>query len=193
MMHTSAGWKQTTVELTSSRDGRNWSRAGTRGEFLPLGARGEWDADYHDPCWEPFVLGDEIWIYYRSVNRQPEERTPKVGHAIGLAKIRRDGFVSLNSGDTPGRITTRPLTFEGQHLFVNAEIGEGGWIKASLLERDYSSKPDYTSEVCDAIETGGIAVPVTWKGEERVERLPDERLRISLEMKNAKIYSFWFE
>jgi hypothetical protein len=50
------GLKQTTVELTSSRNGRNWDRVGTQGlgegrqEFMSVGEDGSWDDNYHDPC-----------------------------------------------------------------------------------------------------------------------------------------------
>ena len=90
VMHTerTKGYKQTTVELTSSRDGRNWSRVGNREELIPLGSEREWDTDYHDPLWEPIAVGDELWIYYRSGKlRRDEPRR----YDMGLAKLRRDG------------------------------------------------------------------------------------------------------
>ncbi|HPA44973.1 MAG TPA: hypothetical protein PLG59_05010 [bacterium] len=194
MMHTErTGWKQTTIELTASRDGRHWTRVGKREEFLPLGNPGEWDADYHDPSWDPILVGDELWIYYRSVNRDPSDKNPNVGHAIGLATLRRDGFVSLNGSDPTGVVITRPLTFAGESLFINAEVAENGWIKASLLDDARNPIRDFGLEDTVTVKTGGISVPVVWKNID-VYRLPKgDHVRLQFEIKNAKIYSFWFQ
>ena len=53
---------------------------------------------------------------------------------IGLAVLRRDGFVSLNGGTQPGTVVTRPLTFDGAALFVNAEVGPNGTLRAELRD-----------------------------------------------------------
>lgn len=52
--------------------------------------------------------------------------------ATGLAKMRRDGFVSMNGGDS---LLTRRMIFDGKtSLHVNID----GRIKASLLDEDGS-------------------------------------------------------
>ena len=38
-----------------------------------------------------------------------------------LATLRRDGFVSLDADDKPGRIVTRPLTFESGQLHIQEQ------------------------------------------------------------------------
>ena len=75
-MHTerTAGYKQTSVELTASRDGQHFTRVGNREEIIGLGGDSDWNADYHDPFWEPVIVGDEIWIYYRSGRLRGPER-----------------------------------------------------------------------------------------------------------------------
>ena len=70
MMHTeliAGSHKQTTVELTASRDGRHWTRVGEREQFIPLGGANDWDPHYQDPCTAPIRVGNELWIYYRSM------------------------------------------------------------------------------------------------------------------------------
>ncbi len=57
--------------------------------------------------------------------------------AIGLAVLRRDGFVSLNAGTSTGVVTTRPLSCAGIRLFLNAEIEDNGWIK--VVPRGWAS------------------------------------------------------
>jgi len=193
VMHTHVGWKQTTVELTASRDGRTWSRVGNREEFIPLGERDDWDADYHDPTWDPIPVGEELWIYYRSVNRQPTESTPRVGHAVGLATLRRDGFASLNAQDTPGTVVTRPLTFPGTSLFVNAEVGEGGWVKAAVLSPAREAIDRCNLDQSVPLVEGTTRGPLQWDGRDSVQMGELEHVRLQFELKNAKLYSFWLE
>ena len=194
VMHTDIGWKQTTVELTSSRDGRHWCRVGNREEIIPLGGAQDWDADYHDPCWDMVMVGDEIWIYYRSVSRRVEGDNPNVGHAIGLAMLRRDGFASLNAGETPGKAVTRPLTFTGRALYVNAEVAEGGWVKVGALSPDGERLEAYALTDAQPIIRGTLRARITWANADTLPALgPDDHARLVFELRNAKLYSFWVE
>ena len=53
------------VQLTSSRDGRNWRRFENRQPFIPLSNRlGDFDWGSIYPLQAPLVVDDEIWIYY---------------------------------------------------------------------------------------------------------------------------------
>jgi len=192
VMHTerTAGYKQTTVELTASRDGRHWHRVGKREEILPLGSESEWDTDYHDPFCAPVPVGDELWIYYRSGKlRRNETRR----YDFGLAKLRRDGFVSLDAGEQPGTVLTRPLSFAGKRLFVNADVRESGSIKASLLTRKRQPIAGYSAADAMAIAEGGTKVPVRWKKGVELEAPSEKNVRLRFELKNAQLYSFWIE
>jgi len=194
VMHTDIGWKQTTVELTASRDGRHWYRAGKREAVIALGGDSDWDADYHDPSWDPILVDDELWIYYRSVSRRGGDQNPKVGHAIGLATLRRDGFASLNAGNEEGTVVTRPLNFNGNALFVNAEVGEGGWVKAGLLSRDGEPVASCSLAACQPVTADTTAGRLAWAGAHGMPSLgKDEHVRIEFTLKNAKLYAFWVE
>jgi hypothetical protein len=57
-----------------------------------------------------------------------------------MSTLRRDGFASMDAGDKPGPLTTRPITFQGDHLFVNLDAPQG--------RRDV---PPRTVESCAAI------------------------------------------
>ena len=193
VMHTHVGWKQTTCELTASRDGRHWYRAGGREEFIPLGEATAWDADYHDPCWDPLLVDDELWIYYRSVNRHPGDENPGVGHAIGLATLRRDGFVSLNAGETVGTIVTRPLSFSGTRLFINAEVAQDGWVKAEVRQPGGEPLQGYTLDKSVPIRKDLIRAQLAWMDVQDLPLSADPHLQLTFEVKNAKLYAFWVE
>ncbi|MEX0727115.1 MAG: hypothetical protein WD065_12640 [Planctomycetaceae bacterium] len=184
-------YKQTTVEMTSSRDGRHWSRVGDRTQIIPLGEPDEWDPHYHDPCTPPVLVGNELWIYYRSLPLW-KDMHDKISR-IGLATLRRDGFVSLDAGDTPGVVVTRPLTYSGSKLFVNAQVAEGGYLKAELRTIDGEPAGEYLLENATPIAGDVLAKQVNWRGEASIPSAEENSLRLVFELKNAKLYSFWVE
>jgi len=90
------------VQLTFSRDGRKWQRAGNRDVFLSTGLEGksfDWGMIY--TLQSPLVVDDEIWIYYVGFSCRHwgvRRGEPQVS-SIGLARLRLDGFVSIDAGE----------------------------------------------------------------------------------------------
>ena len=192
VMHTqrTKGYKQTTVELTASRDGRNWYRVGGREEILPLGTEADWDTDYHDPTWPPLLVGDELWFYYRSAKlRRDEPRR----YALGLAKLRRDGFVSLDAADEPGTLTTRPLSFAGKSLWINADVATGGWVRAAVLNPNGDVIAEQSLDASEPCTSASLAARMTWKQTRQVVCPVDGHLRLRFQLQRAKLYAFWIE
>ena len=184
-------YKQTTIELTASRDGSHWTRVGRREEVIPFGGPDDWDGEYHAAL-TPIPVGDELWIYYRSA-KMGEQKKQKQTHKIGLGILRRDGFVSLDAADTPGTVTTRPLSFSGKRLFINAEVADGGSITAALLSPSGEPVADYSPADAKPINTGGLKIPVTWKNATECRLPAGEHVRLKFELTKAKLYAFWIE
>ena len=194
--HARTGFKQVDIELTSSRDGLNWSRVGNREIFLPLGAADSWEADYTDPAnGGPLLVGDEIWIFYRGCKNLRRPNKKDWEFATGLAKLRRDGFVSIDAADQPGTLTTRPLTFDGNKLYVNAKIIQGGEMRVGLLRSDGTPIAGYGVQDCQPVTGDSTRQQVTWKGSGDLSsaRQAGEQVRLSFRMKNAQLFSFWIE
>jgi len=188
------GFKQVDIQLSYSRDGRFWSRPRQRLPLIPLGPDDSWDADYLGPTKTgPVEVGDELWFYYFGARNASREDVEAWSLQMGLAKLRRDGFASLNAGDTPGQLITRPMTFKGKHLFVNAEVGEGGWVKAAILTRDSDSMESYTLADSVAATEDATKSRMTWKSKQQVATSSDDHLRFVFQLKNAKLYSFQVE
>lgn len=190
------GWKQTDLHLTYSRDGRHWLRPREREPFIPLGGPDSWDADYSTPCYTaPVLVNGELFFYFGGSrnperDKDPEKRWPI---HIGLAKLRRDGFASLNAGATPGQIVTRPLTFAGKNLLVNADVADGGWVKAGVLSRNSQPVAGHELENAVPLTQNTTKGRMTWKAQEKLPSLEEDHLRIQFQLKNAKLYSFWIE
>ena len=200
VMHTERvpnSYKQTTIELTASRDGRHWSRVGRREEFIALGEPGSWDPHYHDPHTPPIRVGDELWFYYRSAptiapKSDPRSQRKRISR-IGLATLRRDGFVSLNASRATGLVVTRPLTFNGTALYVNAEVGRGGHVKAEIRNAAGQAVRPYVMFACRPVTGDVLEGRISWADQSDIARPADQSLRIAFELKNARLYSFWFE
>ena len=89
-----------------SRDGFHWWRPDRR-PFCPVAA--------NEPVWNSgnlqsaggccLVVGDKLYFYVGAVPGRSAFADP--GN-VGLAILRRDGFTSLDAGDRPGIVTTRP-------------------------------------------------------------------------------------
>ena len=194
------GFKQVAVELTASRDGRNWTRVCPGQHLIPLGGKDTWDEDYlNGPATPPLLVDDELWFYYQGAIRWERLKAighpdPKGGHMhIGLAKLRRDGFVSLNGGDKPGTVVTRPLTFEMGTLYVNAEIADGGYLKAELRDAAGTVVQPYSLTDCNPVTGDVMQAAVKWAGTSELVRPQDQSLRLVFQLKKAKLYSFWIE
>lgn len=188
------GFKQVDIQLSYSRDGRHWSRPRQRKPFIPLGTDDSWDADYLGPAKIiPALVGNELWFYYFGVRSANREDVKNWSFGIGLAKLRRDGFTSLNAGQTPGRLITRPLTFKDKSLFVNADVADDGWVKAAVLSIDSEPVQSYTLDDSIALAKDTTKGKMNWKSKKEIIQPGDGHIRLVFQLKNAKLYSFWIE
>ena len=194
------GWKKVDIQLTYSRDGRHWSRPRERQPFIPLGGADTWEADYSGPDqYGPLIVDDELWFYYFGSRHPYRDNKPKGGGnwpmAVGLCKLRRDGFASLNAGQAPGpgEVVTRPLNYQGKSLFINAEVADGGWVRAAVLSEDSqpleSYRLDQAVPLTQSTTRGGMA----WRSANELTVTRDRHVRLLFQLKDAKLYSFWIE
>ena len=86
----------------------------------------------------PIVRDDELWFYYTGLKYRAEPAQPESGGigAICLAVLRRDGFVSLDAGETSGTITTKPFKWSGSKLRANVETKETGELQVDVLDTE---------------------------------------------------------
>lgn len=166
-----------------SRDGFHWSRP-TRKPFI-VASRNEqaWDRGYLSSVGNLFaVTDDELRIYYGAV-KGDNTKTGDVwlggmysNGAIGVAILRRDGFVSLSG---KGSVETKELIFTEKRdsLYVN-----------------YSGKI-----TCEIFIDGKLYQKATAEGDSTKEKLPFSDLtelcgkKIKLKfIVDGELYSFWF-
>ena len=184
------------VQLVYSRDGLNWERGGNREIFLPTSTTpGDFDWGSIYPHQGPMRIGDEIWIYYTGIGADhsqilpPRVKTHRAG--IGVARLRLDGFVSVDAGSQPGRLTTRPFQFAGSQLVINADAKDGQ-IVVEIQDLQGNPIRGFTARDCDPCKVDSVRHTVTWNGGSAVRPLQDMVVKIVFRIRNAKLYSFQF-
>lgn len=171
-----------------SRDGFHFTRPCRNSIVNASLYRGSWDRGYVQSVGGIAVInGDELWIYY--IGFGGDENYAE-GHdwmsngmykngATGIAKLRRDGFVSMN-GD--GKLLTRKLQFSGKtDMFINAS----GTVSAKII--DENGKLIATSSIFDGDSTKAKLVFDLLN----VSDLNGKVFRIEFTVK-GKLYSFGF-
>lgn len=180
------------LQLISSRNGRAWERVGDRAPFLPVGRRDiDWDFGFHSPSSGPPIrVGDELWFYYSGrAYRHPVDGQGREANkgAIGLAKLRLDGFVSMDAGGGEGTLTTVPLRFANAGLYVNANAS-GGEVRVEIL--DEASRPiaGFHKEAAAILTADAIR----WRAAD-LTRLRGRTVRLKFYLRKASLYSFGFD
>ncbi len=189
-------WKHCELQLSLSRDGRNFTRIPDRTPLFPVPLSQTWDMDYPSvAAGEPIRMGDELWFYYsdRRHGARPGPGPDSSNRPIGVATLRVDGFASLNAGDEQGTVVTRPLTFQGKSLFVNADIAEGGFVKAELRGTWGEPIQPFTIDQCRPTMGNATKAQIRWAGRDGLQGVAQTGTRLVFELRNAKLYSFWIE
>jgi hypothetical protein len=189
----------THAELNADRD---WSQATRDATFLPYGQRDQdWDWGYVTPYYtpEPIILNDRIYFFYAGSNakhwwtwtgdppkKDPNAKPPHRG--VGLATLRRDGFVSISAGEDGGTMTTRPFLFLGDTLVLNADASQGS---ISFEALDAAGKPieGFDRDASVTLTTDSIRHSLAWKGHKDLHLLQGQPIRLRFHFRNARLFS----
>ena len=212
------------VELTHSRDGRTWRRVAPGRAWLAPGDPGDWDQFMVNITSSPIEPNDrELNVYFGGArnhhdwwfagpteNRDDPSRwdhapevndMAEVSYCLGLATMRRDGFVSLGASlEREGIIVTEPFVAPGNTLVINASCKKGGYVKVEVTDWQDQPVPGGREDQCDIFDGDAIEHIVTWHGNQsmpmpkptsddiRLPETPYRRLRFTL--RGAELYSF---
>ncbi len=177
------------LELAVSDDDRTWKRTTPGKPFIPLGAGGSFDAGMVFSAYSPVIVGDELWFYYGAFTGHHAVADTAQSAAIGLAKLRRDGFVSFAADGSAGDLVTVPLQFTGNHLLINAAASRGE-LRVELRAPDGTPLPSFTFADCDVFTGDAVSHPVTWQGKGDVRRWNGKTVQLAFRLKNAWIYAY---
>jgi hypothetical protein len=191
------------IQLACSRDLKSWVRLGDRKTFIGPSRldSGAYDLTQILPPSAPVWKDDELWFYYTGLKYRanftylgtyPDGKTVvmpgrdrDVG-AVCLAVLRRDGFISLDAGEEPGTLLTKPFVLAGSSLHVNADAASG---EVDVTVLDVSNQVVAISEPV----TGDWPRAVLRWRSGNLDGVMGTTVRLRLSLRNARLYSFWFE
>jgi len=177
------------AKLVVSRDGLHWHKVGFPNDsgftevFIPNGPeggnKGQNDGGYMSFFSQgPLRIGDELVYYYgcTSYGKNHPKTVRKQGGGIFRARLRLDGFVSVDQGT----LTTPPIAFDGQDMLLNGV----GPIRVEVLDTQEQVVGDTT------IMGDSIQHQVRFAGKRLWELVPDGIVRLRLTVsKGGALYS----
>jgi hypothetical protein len=191
------------IHLTCSRDLKSWKRLGNRKAFIGPARidSGAYDLTQILSPSAPVVRDDELWFYYTGlkwrgmfdyVGTYPNGKAvPIIGRnrdagAVCLAVLRRDGFISLDAGDETGRLETRAFAIPAGRLMMNVDARLG---EITVVVQDEDGKTLARSAV---VASDNPRQEIQWE-QGSLGAHTGRRVTLRFELKNAKLYSYWFE
>lgn len=184
--------------LATTRGDRPWNLEWIYGNqpLIRRGEPGRFDCRWIQPSPNIITWKNQHWLYYvglaRSHNGQwsPGITGPKGG--IGLATIRRDGFISLHAGARGASVTTKVLQFSGNMLTINAVTAKKGAVRVEL--QDAAGKPLNGFKLADCAEITGDEIDrvVRWKNGSDVSNFAGKPIRLRFVLRDANLFSMKF-
>jgi hypothetical protein len=183
--------KPNVVCVGFSRDGFHWHRP-ERQPFLDVSEKpGDWNwGNVQSAGGCCLVVGDELYFYHSGRAGSPGRGAGRdTGGATGLAVLRRDGFASLDADKEGGTLTTRPVTFRGRHLFVNATLA-GGELTVEALDRRGRVVEGFAQADCIPVRGDQTQQAVTWKTGD-LRKLAGQPVKLRFHLTGGRLYAFW--
>ena len=199
------------VQLIASRNLIQWQRVGNRQPVIARGELGTFDSHmifYHS---RPLTVGDEWWVYYVGFNeghaakalydealRERYWADIRAGRrhfpAIGLAKVRRDGFVSRDAGAAGGTLTTRLMEPGGSRLEVNATVAPGGALTVAVQDEQGRDLPGFGVSDCTLLKGDSLRHAVRWGDRQGDDGWRARPVRLRFHLRDASLYGFrWMD
>jgi hypothetical protein len=104
-----------------------------------------------------------------------------------------DRLVAAEVGADGGWIVTPPIRFRGERLIVNADCGASGALRVGLERPNGDPIPGYAPAESVPVQGNGLALPVRWRTAGNLAQLSEQPVRLRLELRGVKLYSFRFE
>ncbi len=183
------------IQLATSRDGKKWNRLDRR-PFIRLGRAGQFDCSYAYMTSGYICRPDEIWLYYAvsdHTHGNYDTSRDKFTGTITRAKLRLDGFVSLDADYAGGEFGTPPLVYSGRQLTLNVDASGGGSLRVEIQPESGAAMEGFSIGECDPINGSFIGKVVSWHGKTDLSAMAGKAVRLRFVMNDAKLYAFKFE
>jgi len=175
--------------LATSRDGDQWDLQWIYANqpIVQRGGDGAFDKDLITPASTIVTHNDRHWLYYGGANERhgtPEVVFPRE-HAIGVATLRLDGFISLTAADRPAVVETKPFILTGDKLEMNVDAHQGQ-IRVDVLDTSGEPLEGFAGQYVRNIND--LRFAPTWAGP--LGELAGQTIRLRVHLRNASLYAF---
>jgi len=199
------------VRLLYSHDGVSWRATDNARPFLAPRGHDHWDRHMVCIVSPPVRMGDE-WYFYHGGSwshhdwwwagpfelDHEEARDPAshVRFGMGVATMRFEGMVSLEAiHPRPGRVVTRPLSFDGSTLRINAKTRKNGSVRVGLLDSAGVPVPGFGLDDCIPFSGDDVRHQVTWARSDALPApaTPGAFRKIVFAIDQAEVFGFVVE
>jgi hypothetical protein len=184
------------LRLATSRDGLRWQFP----QSEPLLSYGAVGSGYEGAIYAglgTLSLGKGKWAFpvtrYRKSHNmifEPSSEQPTEG-GLWLAMLREDGYIALEAEDE-GECWTQPAVFNGSHMLINCSGITGAHVIVEIADEKGNPFPGYSLADCDGLAGEHLWSPMTWRGNEKVDRLSGKLVRIRFNLHRAQLHAFRF-
>lgn len=180
-----------TPMLASRHPGEEWAWVDNTEPFIPFGPPGSYHASGGVPLHnEPFVVGDELRIYFNAFSRNQDPPCRFGTRSIGVSTLRRDGFAGITPAD-PDRaatLVTQPVLITGPQLLLNVEQrGEGGTVEVALLGADHQPIAGRGFAESNPIRVDSVRHRATWRGDGDLSPFTGKTMRLRIRLRGQAI------
>jgi hypothetical protein len=185
------GIERLDTQLASSSDGIRWERVGDRTPTIPLGGEGGWDSHWTVSTYNaPFPDGDRLQIYYIGAGTKHGSGA-RHRRGIGLASIRKDGWVSLEAGREDGVMATPPLPLQAEmRLEVNVNAFSGYFSAEVWSVEENRPLRGYEGNASRVEGVDSTRHVVAWRDKRAVSPIEGGRCYLRFSMKQASFFSY---
>ena len=179
--------KRNEIMLGYSRDGFHFSRPSHKPFMGVNETEGAWNyGNMQSINGVPLIVGDSLYIY--STGRSLNKVWWDAGTSTGMATLRRDGFVSMNTKED-GYLLTEKVSFDGKYVFVNANLR--GKLLVEILDENKQPISGYTKEECIPVQGDHTKIMIAWKNKKDVSTLVGKNVFLKFYVTDGDLYAFW--
>jgi len=175
-----------TTELAWSRDGWHFDRLPLRPKMYNLGPPNAWDDGMVCGSMDWMEMGDRWFLYYAGHDGPHESRDRTPG--IGLAILRKEGFISLRGPRGGGVVCTKLLRWPGGDLVINANASAGE-LKVRVSDKTRKPVPGYDYADGAPFQADRTDHVVRWK-ERPLDALRGQSIRLECFLRDADLFTF---
>ena len=153
----------------------------------------------------PIRMGNQLWFYFGGRSGAHHLGAPHSYGAIGLATVTVDRFASLTADYREGRLITKPMTWPGGDLVLNASTtrdltghpGQGGGaLRVEAWDAERNPIEGFSGDAGARFQGNmpsrmqSSPDPLLWPGERSLNELAGRSIRLVFYMQDCHLYSF---